>query len=190
MNRDNYKKAKMFNKKASKKKSRSDIVIKKLQIKKGNKIADIGVGGGFFTIRFAKIVGDKGHIYAIDINSEFLEYIKIQAENVGIKNITTLQAKAETPKIPEEKLDYIFIRNVYHHLINRINYFKILRNSLKENGKLIIIEHNGKGIFNFNKIFGHYVKPEIIKEEMEKAGYKIYKDYDFITQQSFIIFTK
>jgi ubiquinone/menaquinone biosynthesis C-methylase UbiE len=190
MKHDNYKKAIMFNKKASRKKSKSDIIINTLDIKKGNKIADIGVGGGFFTIRFAKIVGDEGHIYAIDTNSEFLKYIKIQVKNNDLKNITTILTKTEILELPEKKLDYIFIRNVYHHLKNRINYFKTLKNNLKKNGEIIIIEHNGKGIFNFNKIFKHYIKPEIIKEEMEKAGYEVKKEYDFITQQSFTIFTK
>ena len=80
MNNDTFKKAKMFNNKASRKKSKANKVIDIIKIMKGNKIADIGSGGGYFTIRFAKLVGDEGHIYAIDTNSEFLKYIKLQAD--------------------------------------------------------------------------------------------------------------
>jgi len=188
MNNDNFKKAKMFNKKASRKKSKSDLVINSLEIKKGDKIADIGSGGGYFTIRFAKLVEDEGHVYAIDTNSEFLKYIKLQADKNDLKNITTILADDDKPKLPKEKLDYIFLRNVYHHIPNRLKYIQILGNGLRKGGKIIIIEHNGSGYLNFNKLFGHYIKPKIIKNEMKKAGYIIDEEHYFIIQQSFTIF--
>lgn len=188
MNNDTFKKAKMFNNKASRKKSKANKVIDIIKIMKGNKIADIGSGGGYFTIRFAKLVGDEGHIYAIDTNSEFLKYIKLQADKNDLKNITTIQADDDKPKLPKEKLDYIFLRNVYHHIPNRLKYLQILGEGLGKDGKIIIIEHNGSGYLNFNKLFGHYIKPEIIKNEMKKVGYILDEEHDFITQQSFTIF--
>ena len=188
MNNDTFKKAKMFNNKASRKKSKANKVIDIIKIMKGNKIADIGSGGGYFTIRFAKLVGDEGHIYAIDTNSEFLKYIKLQADKNDLKNITTIQADDDKPKLPKEKLDYIFLRNVYHHIPNRLKYLQILGEGLRKDGKIIIIEHNGSGYLNFNKLFGHYIKPEIIKNEMKKVGYIIDEEHYFITQQSFTIF--
>ena len=188
MNNDTFKKAKMFNNKASRKKSKANKVIDIIKIIKCNKIADIGSGGGYFTIRFAKLVGDEGHIYAIDTNSEFLKYIKLQADKNDLKNITTIQADDDKPKLPKEKLDYIFLRNVYHHIPNRLKYLQILGEGLGKDGKIIIIEHNGSGYLNFNKLFGHYIKPEIIKNEMKKVGYIIDEEHYFITQQSFTIF--
>jgi ubiquinone/menaquinone biosynthesis C-methylase UbiE len=187
---DNFKKAKMFNRKASRKKSKSDLVIKTLSLKKGDKIADIGSGGGFFVKKFAKQVKNEGQVYAIDTNTQFLKYIELEANQNNIKNISIIHSKDDNPNLPKEKLDYIFLRNVYHHLKNRIKYFQILGKGLKKNGEIIIIEHNGKGFLNFNKVFGHYIKPDFIKNEMNKAGYDIKKEYDFIKQQSFIIFTK
>ena len=190
MNNENLKKAMMFNKKASKKKFKATKVIETLKIKKGYKIADVGSGGGFFTIKFAEIVGDKGQIFAIDVNHDFLEYIKTQSIKYNLGNITTIKIEEVSPKFPKIKFDYIFLRNVYHHLPNRINYLEDLGKSLIDKGKIIIIEHNGSGYLNFNRLFGHYVKPEIIKNEMEKAGYIIDNQYYFIRQQSFMIFKK
>ena len=187
---DNFKKAKMFNRKASRKKSKSDLVIKTLSLKKGDKIADIGSGGGFFVRKFAEIVKNEGHVYAIDTNTQFLKFIELDAKQNNIRNISVINSKDDDPNLPKETLDYIFLRNVYHHLSNRIKYFQILGKGLKKNGEIIIIEHNGKGFLNFNKVFGHYIKPDLIKNEMNKAGYDIKKEYDFIKQQSFIIFKK
>jgi ubiquinone/menaquinone biosynthesis C-methylase UbiE len=190
MDTNNLKKAKMFNKKASKNKSKPNKIIEILELSKGNKIADIGSGGGYFTIRFAKKVTEEGHVYAIDINSEFLRYIEQKANKNDLRNITTIHTKNETTQLPKEKLNYIFLRNVYHHIPNRIKYLQKLGLGLDKNGKIIIIEHNGSGFLNFNKLFGHYVNPEIIKNEMKKAGYIIDNEYFFIRHQSFTIFKR
>ena len=71
--------AKMFNKRASKPKYKADQILEKLALKPGQFIADIGSGGGYFTYRFAKAVGEKGKVYAVDTNQEFLTFIKKQA---------------------------------------------------------------------------------------------------------------
>jgi cyclopropane fatty-acyl-phospholipid synthase-like methyltransferase len=54
-----YSKAKMFNEMASAPESQSDKILEVLALKTGQNIADIGAGGGFFTLRFAKAVGKK-----------------------------------------------------------------------------------------------------------------------------------
>ena len=102
----------MFNKKASRKKSKSDHIINTLRIKKGDKIADIGSGGGYFTIRFAKLVENEGQIYAIDTNKEFLNYIELQAEKNNLKNITTIHTKSNIPKYQKKNL-IIFSLEMY-----------------------------------------------------------------------------
>ena len=66
-------KAKMFNKKASDPKNKPDQIIETLGLQPGQTIADIGAGGGYFSLRFADAVGRKGVVYAIDTNPEFLE---------------------------------------------------------------------------------------------------------------------
>ena len=190
MNDNNLKKAKMFNKKASKKKSKADKIIETLKLRKGDIIADIGSGGGYFSIKFAEKVKNEGHVYAIDVNPGFLKYIDQEANKNNLKNITTIQIKSDSPKLPKQKFDYIFLRNVFHHIPNRKKYLQELGHKLDKNGKIIIIEHNGSGFLNFNKLFGHYVKPEIIKEKMKDAGYIIYDEYFFITHQSFTIFKR
>lgn len=190
MENNDLKKVEMFNRKASKRKYKSNEVIDTLKIKKGFKIADIGSGGGYFTFKFAEKVGLEGRVYAIDTNSEFLKYIESQSIKNKLKNITTIQTEDDKPRLPNQKLDYIFLRNVYHHLPNRIKYLQELGIGLKDTGRIIIIEHNGSGFFNFNKIFGHFVKPEIIIKEMKKAGYIVDNKYYFIRQQSFTMFKK
>ena len=68
--------AKMFNKKASNPKSKPNQIIEAIALKPGQNIADIGAGGGYFSLRFSKIVGQEGKVYAVDTSLDFFEFIK------------------------------------------------------------------------------------------------------------------
>ncbi len=183
-------KAQMFNKKASKSKYKADQIIEKLALKPGQIIADIGSGGGYFTYRFANIVGDRGKVYAVDTNEELLDFIKKQAKEKELPNITTVLTASEHSDLPKNKFDYIFMRNMTHHLTNRVDYFKNLKEMLKSDGKVVIIEYDGRGkFFSFQKLHRHFVLQQTIIDEMEKAGYAIYKSFDFLSEQSFTIFS-
>ena len=184
------KRPEMFNKKASKPKYKADQIMETLALKPGQVIADIGSGGGYFTYRFAKAVGDKGKVYAMDTNQEFLAFIKNQATEQGLTNIVTWFTASEHPDLPKHTFDYIFLRNVTHHLPNRINYFQRLKETLKPDGKIVIIEYDERGgFFSFHKFHRHFVPQNILLEEMKQAGYSIQKSYDFLSEQSFMIFT-
>ena len=182
-------KAKMFNKKASNPKNKPREVLDSLRIEKGSMIADIGSGGGYFSIQFADLVGKEGKVYAIDTDHEFLEFIRKGAEEKGLDNVETVIAAGDNLNLPEGILDLIFVRNVYHHLQNRVEYFRKLRILLKPEGRVAIIEYKPCGFFSFHAIFGHYVKREVIMDEMEKAGYTLDEKFDFLPEQSFTVFS-
>ena len=180
-------KAKMFNKKASDSKSKPDQIVSAIGLKPGQTIADIGTGGGYFSLRFAGIVGEKGKVYAIDTNPKFLEFVKNTAEEKGLNNITTVLAKGGKLNLPEQSLDFIFMRNITHHIPNRIEYFKNLKGFLKFDGRIVITEYKKGKLFTFRGMFGHYVPKEIIIQEMKDAGCSLEKEFDFLPEQHFTI---
>jgi ubiquinone/menaquinone biosynthesis C-methylase UbiE len=183
-------KAKMFNKKASDPRNKPDHSIEAIGLKYGQIIADIGAGGGYFSLRFAEIVGENGKVYAVDINQEFLEFINNSAEKKGLNNIVTLLITEDKLDLPEKNLDFIFMRNVTHHIPNRVKYFKNLEMFLKSNGRIIIIEYKKGKPFTFRGMFGHYLPKETIMQEMEEAGYTVEKEFDFLPEQHFTIYSK
>jgi len=130
--------AKMFNRKVSKPKSKSDQIIETIALKPEQNIADIGAGEGYFSLRLAEIVGEKGKVYAADTNPEFLEFIKNAAKEKGLNNIIPIPSIKDSLDLPEKSLDFIFMRNVTHHILNRAKYFKNLKDFLKPGGKIII----------------------------------------------------
>ena len=176
----------MFNRAASNPKNKPDEVLYVLSLQQGQVVADIGAGGGYFSLRFAEIVGKNGRVFAVDTSQNFLEYIKNEAKKKGLENIETILVTGEKLSLPEQSLDLIFIRNVYHHLRNRVEYFRKIRHFLKPNGKVAIIERNKS--LTLHGIFGHYVPKETIIKEMEEAGYLVDREFDFLPNHSFIIF--
>lgn len=181
--------AEMFNKKASSPKSKPDEILKTLNLKPGQKIADIGAGGGYFSFRFAKAVGKEGQVFSVDTNEDYLDLIKNKVLEKGLNNIKPVNI-SERFDLPDNYFDLIFFRNVYHHLENRVELMKNYRNKLKADGRLAIIEYKpGGSIFSFRRLFGHNVPKEKIVAELEQAGYQKITEYDFLSEQSFTIFS-
>jgi len=182
--------AEMFNRKASDPKNKPDEILEALELQQGQRVADIGAGGGYFSLRFAEAVGKDGRVFAVDTNPKFLEFIKDSAEEKKLNSIETVFATEDNPTLPDKSIDLIFMRNVCHHLPNRVEYFKKLKGALKSRGRIAIIEYKaGGGRFSFHRKFGHYVPKEVLKAEMKEAGYQLEKDLDFLPEQSFVIFS-
>jgi arsenite methyltransferase len=181
-------KAEMFNRKASDPKNKPYEVLKALELQQGQKVADIGAGGGYFSLQFAEIVGADGRVFAVDTNPQFLDFIKKTAKEKGLGNVVTILTEKDKPTLLGENLNLIFMRNVCHHLANRAEYFKKLKDALKPEGKIAIIEYRRDKGFSFHRLFGHYVQKEKIIKEMEQAGYQLEKDLDFLPEQSFTVF--
>lgn len=182
--------AEMFNRKASDPKNKPDEILEALELQQGQRVADIGAGGGYFSMRFAEAVGKDGRVFAIDTNPKFLEFIKNSAKEKGLNSIETVLTTEDNPTLPEKSIDLIFMRNVCHHLPNRVEYLRKLKSALKPERRIAIIDYKaGGGRFSFHRKFGHYVPKEIIIAEMKEAGYRLEKDLDFLPEQSFTIFS-
>jgi ubiquinone/menaquinone biosynthesis C-methylase UbiE len=180
--------AELYNRKAASPASKPEQILGILDLQPGQKVADVGSGGGYYVLRFAQAVGNEGHVYAVDTNPEFLKYLSQAARERGLDNITTLSVTGGASGLPALSLDLVFMRNVHHHLPNRIEYFKKLREALRPDGKVAIIEHDGKGFLNFFRLFGRFTSQETIVEEMTAAGFQAIKRPDILSKQSFTIF--
>ncbi len=178
----------MLNREASSPKNQSGLIVESLHIQAGQSIADIGSGGGFFALEFARQVGKKGKVYAVDIKAKNLDFVKREAERKGMQNISFVLASENDPDLPIAGLDFVFARNVFHHLPEPARYFRNLSRSLKTGAKVAIIEHKGNRRFSFVAIFKHYTPLQKILEEMEDAGYFPLKQFEFLPDYTYTLF--
>ncbi len=161
-------------------------VIAELGIIPGQRVADLGSGGGYFTFSLADAVKHEGTVYAVDVDTAMNEDLARRAKKRGYHNIEIVDASHEDPKIPGGKVDLIFLSNTYHHITeNRREYFDNVRRYLKPDGRIAIIDYKVEGI---RTVLGHGMERDVIVSEMESAGYRLESDHDFLPMQHFLVF--
>ena len=161
-------------------------VVESLQIRPGDRVADLGSGSGYFTFRLAKAVGTQGRVYAVDIDQEMNDLVAKRAREEGLAHVEVVLAKPDDPLLPPAGADLIFAVNTYHHIENRVGYFANLQKYLRANGRIAVIDFDRRAWIE--GLWSHYTPSEFIKREMEQAGYALQREFDFLDRQSFLIF--
>ena len=162
-------------------------VIKALAIQSGEQIADLGAGSGYFTFRLADAAGPTGRVYAVDIDKEMNADLAQEVQDRDYTNIEVVLAKATDPGLKDNKVDLIFSSNTYHHLKDRSKYFANIRKYLSPQGRIAIIDFSGESWFV--SFIGHYTPSEVIQKELGEAGYTLEKEFQFLPDQVFLIFS-
>ncbi|HII83889.1 MAG TPA: class I SAM-dependent methyltransferase [Methanobacterium subterraneum] len=179
---------KMLNREASSPKNNPSQIIECLKIGDGMVIGDIGSGGGYYTREFSREVGGEGMVYAIDTHQKSIDFIQKDLLKKGIQNVETVLTSPYGIELPEKSVDMFFLRNVFHHLPNQVEYFKNIKKFLKDScGKIAIIDYNHRK-FGFTGIFGHYTPEIVLLDVMNQAGFSLFEKHDFLPDQLFMIF--
>lgn len=181
--------ARMFNRRASRERSMPEEVLGHLGIRPGDWIADIGSGGGYFSLRFSEAVGQDGRVFAVDTNPKLLAYIAEQVGESGRANVETVLTSDFPSQLPRGRLDLVFMRNVYHHLEDPVAYLGRMREHLGAEGRVAVIDYIpvDSGM-SFHRTFGHHVRPEEVVGHLRAAGYELDRSFDFLPEQCFMTF--
>jgi len=163
----------------------ADAVVQKLNIRKGDIIADLGAGGGYFTFYLADATGTQGMVYAVDVDKDMTEYLDKEITRLKLTNIQTLLAEYDDAKLPNG-VDLVFSTNTYHHIDNQVAYFTKLKNSLPPKARLAIIEFKQEGMLGW---MGHATAKQTIIDELNEAGFQLVHDFDFLQRQNFLMFS-
>jgi ubiquinone/menaquinone biosynthesis C-methylase UbiE len=83
-------------------------VIMALDLKEGERIADIGAGSGYFAFRIARHVGSAGRVFAVDINPDMIIHMNRAIRDLGVANVTTILAPPDDPLLPDKSIDRFF----------------------------------------------------------------------------------
>jgi ubiquinone/menaquinone biosynthesis C-methylase UbiE len=118
-----------------------DLVMDQLRIAEGSKVADIGAGAGWFTIRLARRVGPNGMVYAQDLQHEMVVAIRRRVERERLTNVTVVQGDEDSPNLPHGVLDAVLVVDVYPEVKGRVPFLRSLAASLKPNGRIGIVNY-------------------------------------------------
>jgi predicted methyltransferase len=92
-----------------------DQIMDALSIADGAVVADLGAGGGWFTLRLARRVGPNGLVYAQDIQPPMIEGISRRVQRENLKNVRTVLGTATDPHLPGG-IDAVLIVDTYHEM--------------------------------------------------------------------------
>ncbi len=163
-----------------------DRVMDLLNIRPGSVVADIGAGGGWFSVRAARRVAPNGRVIAEEINPKAILSIQQRAKREQLTNIETLLGTPDDPKLTPNSLNAALMLKVYHEIAHPQLVLASLRAALKPGARFGIIDRNGTG-------GDHGLNEPIVRAEVERAGFRQVARYDFTKadgQDYFLIFEK
>ncbi len=114
--------------------------IAALDIKPGMAVADIGAGSGYYTMRLSRSVGPTGKVFATDVQRGMLDLIDRRMADEHVTNVTTVLGTAENPSLPAGAIDLALMVDVYHELQSPQTFMRRLRDTLKPDGRLVLLE--------------------------------------------------
>jgi cyclopropane fatty-acyl-phospholipid synthase-like methyltransferase len=159
-------------------------VIEALQLQKGQIVADVGAGTGYFATRLAKSA-TAPQVYAVDIEPSMVAHLTERARNEGLANMRAVLADVAMTKLPEP-VDVVLLVDTFHHIPNRVAWFTALKARLKPGGRVAIID------FRKDAPQGPPVEfratPEQISAELAQAGFQLQSSHGFLPQQLFLIY--
>ena len=93
---------------------RPDRIMDALGIADASRVADVGAGSGWFTIRLARRVGPQGVVYAEDVQQEMLNAITRRVQREGLANVRTILGRGADTRLPSATFDAVLIVDAYH----------------------------------------------------------------------------
>jgi predicted methyltransferase len=166
-----------------------DEVVKALDLKNRDVVADIGAGTGYFSRRLARAVAPDGKVYAVDVATDILAYLQERADRESIHNIVTIVSRPDDPLLPANSLDLAFFCDTTHHIEHRVNFYRKLFPALKPHGRMAIIDYPPDSPHSPHKPEQMVPRSQVISEA-EQAGFKFMKDFQFLPYHYFLIFEK
>jgi SAM-dependent methyltransferase len=148
-------------------------VLDVLGVREGARVADIGAGSGWFTVRAARRAGAGGMVYAVEINQDFLRHIEERARKENLPQVRGVLGKEDDPLLPPSSVDAVLILKTYHEIAQPVRLLSRLRPALREGARVGIIDRNGKGD-------DHGVERDTVVREAERAGYALAEEHDFV----------
>jgi predicted methyltransferase len=167
-----------------------DQVMDALHVAEGTIVADLGAGGGWFTVRLARRVGRNGRVYAVDVQRLMKEAIERRVQREGYTNVTTILGDDDDPRLPSDgRTDAVLIVDAFHEMEKPVLVLQNVARTLKPQGRIGIIDYRpGEG--GPGPRAEERVPPNVVVADAGAAGLKLVEQHTFLPYQYFLIFAK
>jgi ubiquinone/menaquinone biosynthesis C-methylase UbiE len=144
----------------------AERVLRILDPKEGQHIADIGAGDGYYVARLVPRVGETGRVYGEDIVPRYLDLLSDRATRSGWTNVDVVRGEAHDPRLPAASLDAALLVHMYHEITQPFGLLWNLATALKPGGRVVILDLD-------RPTWGHGTPYELLRCELAAVGYRV-----------------
>ena len=165
-----------------------DRVVKEMQLKPTDVVADVGAGTGYFSFRLAPLV-PQGQVYAVDLQDEMIAVLNRRKAELKAANVTAVKSTEQDARLPANSIDVVLMVDVYHEFAYPFEMMQSIVKALKPSGRVIQIEYRGEDVNVPIKPL-HKMTVKQVRKEQEFIGLKFVEVKNFLPQQHFIVLEK
>jgi SAM-dependent methyltransferase len=159
--------------------------VRALGLRRGQVVAEIGSGPGYFTPRLARAVGPSGHVYAVDPETAVLNVLRRRLTRMGVRNVTPVLGRDDDPLLPRGRCEVAVLINVYYYMRGRIGFLRRLVAALPRNARVVNIDWDEK------TEFGPPPKRRVPRarflRDARRAGLRLVADRRVLPHQYFLV---
>ena len=170
---------------------RPDEIVAALSIRPGQRIADVGCGTGYFTLRLLRATGATGHVLAVDVQQGMLDLLAGRLDAAQEKLVTLRRNPPDRPLEATDALDLVLCANTLYEVDETAaaRFVKSMADGLAPGGRLAVVEWRPTQM-RLGPPVGIRIAPARVRELAEKAGLSLAQDLAFLPMHSFLVFAK
>ena len=111
-------------------------VMRRYGLCEGATCIDVGAGTGLMLSPLSRAVGDGGRVFAIDISTKFVDFLRKRAPREGLANVTVSRCSGKATGLEAGTASFACLLDVYHHLEYPVTFMRSLRDTLCDGGKV------------------------------------------------------
>jgi len=163
-------------------------LIQLVGLKQGDSIADVGAGTGLFTWPFARAVGARGRVYAVELAPRFIERLEKLTKSRGLSQIRVIRCTERDTKLPAASIDVAFVCDTYHHFEFPKETIGSIRRALRPGGRLIVVDFERIPGKSREWLLGHVrANKETFRAEIESFGFEFVREPNVPLEENYVL---
>ncbi|RIY12230.1 class I SAM-dependent methyltransferase [Hymenobacter rubripertinctus] len=164
----------------------TETLLRELQLKPTDVVADIGAGTGFFTFRISPLV-PQGKVLAVDIQPEMLAALRATRDQERIGNVVPVRGTTSNPNLPAHGVDLVLIVDAYHEFDHPREMMRAIRHSLTPTGRVALVEYRAEDVSVPIKRI-HKMSIAQVRRELAAVGLRLTDSVETLPQQHLLFF--
>ncbi len=168
----------------------ADRIMDALLIGEASRVADLGAGGGWFTIRLARRVGPNGRVHAEDVQHQMIESTRRRVANQGLTDrVEFILGTVDNPRLPPN-LNAVLVVDTYPQFTKPVEILRHVARALAPNGRLGIVDFKKDGVGGPGPPLEERLDQAVIRRDAEQAGLRFLSEESFLRYQYLLVFGK